>query len=274
MERKRELFDDDTYYLECWDDFRDALAPARLREFCEHHSFLLVKPEALLTGRLPAILSWLRARGWLVAAVRDVPYCRHVLRGLWRYHWNAVSRQHREVVDLLFRACPALLLVVRHAKAGATAALAAQKGPSKPARRRPGELRAELGAYNAYLNFVHSPDEPADLVRELGVLLPSASRAALIDEATRGASVAVPSPDAALDWHALDRKNAADRLMRLTASTDAIASCDDWLALRATLPANVTEDFAFAVFASYLTTAEVDGRTRRIPTIRDGSVET
>jgi hypothetical protein len=296
---KRTLFDEDTYYLECWDDLSELFTAAQLRTFCERTSFLLVKPEALLTGRLPAIVDWLHGRGWVVGASWQVPASRHVQRGLWRYHWNAVTSQHRAVVDLLFAACPALLLLVRPEREltiSATAALAAEKGPSKPHRRRAGELRANLGAYNGYLNFVHSPDEPADLIRELGVLVPAAERIAMIEDLSRPDSVSVLLTDIEqpLCWDALSQSHSAARLDELCAQYGAAGAKasellhvavrladsqhwdGDWRPLRTALAAldpAIPNDFAFAVFATYLTTPDAYGRIRRIPTIRDGTVE-
>jgi hypothetical protein len=300
LDTKRSLFDDDTYYLECRDDLRSVFSPARLRAYCEQTSFLLVKPEALLTGRLPAIVDWLRDRGWLIGASRPVPANRHLPRGLWRYHWNAVTSQHRAVVDLLFAPCPALLLLVRHRDGWdvpATAALAAQKGPSKPHRRQSGQLRAELGDYNGYLNFVHSPDEPADLIRELGVLLPATERIAMIEESVTSCSVPVSPNNAGghIEWDALSRAHSLSRLDTLCGRygdagrqtsellhaavrrADAREWDGDWLPLRTALAALdpvIVTDFAFAVFATYLTTPDAYGKIRRIPTIRDGTVET
>lgn len=49
-----------------------------------------------------------------------------------------------------------------------------------PAQRRTGELRAIVGGPNRMLSGVHIPDEPADVVRELGILFDGDARRALL----------------------------------------------------------------------------------------------
>jgi hypothetical protein len=69
------------------------------------------------------------------------------------------------------------VLLVRAEQPGAEPAsvrLTRDKGPTDPARRHPGQLRHLLGGSSYLLNHVHTADDPADTVRELGVLLDDA----------------------------------------------------------------------------------------------------
>ena len=50
----------------------------------------------------------------------------------------------------------------------ASVELTGLKGPTDPDARAPGQLRHLLGRYSYLLNLVHTPDEPADVLRELG----------------------------------------------------------------------------------------------------------
>lgn len=284
MPDKRRLFAEDTYFVEAWQDALETVPD--VAGYCARHTYLLVKPEALGTGRLPRIVRWLADMGWQVTATRQLTASRHVLRGLWRYHWNAVTRQHKDVVDLLFGTGPCLFLLLRSATAlgaPATEVFSGQKGPAKPERRSAGELRFELGQYNAYLNFVHSPDEPADLLRELAVLFPDEDRRALLATADAGqVPVVQPSYVDHPTWNTLDFHEAARRIggvlgRRASLVDDAVAARDagtwtgDWREIRAALDAldpAMTREPDFVVFASYLTSAEVAGRSRQIATVR------
>jgi Nucleoside diphosphate kinase len=60
------------------------------------------------------------------------------------------------------------------------------KGPAHPADCHEGQLRHDLGSFNYQLNLVHAADEPADLVRELGVLCDHDTRMALYRDALAG----------------------------------------------------------------------------------------
>jgi hypothetical protein len=82
----------------------------------------------------------------------------------------------------------------RSGEIDAAARLSAIKGHSSKARRAPDSLRCEIGAREGTLNFMHTPDEFIDFVREAGVLLDGAQRAelaALLDRAEAADPVAL-----------------------------------------------------------------------------------
>ncbi|MEV6236556.1 nucleoside-diphosphate kinase [Lentzea sp. NPDC051838] len=279
---KATLFADDTYFVEGWQD-GERLLGRDLEAYGRTHSYLLVKPEALLLGKLPAILGWLRANEWHVVAAREVRTNRHTLRRLWRYHWNAVTRQHKDVVDLLFAQSDSLFLLLRSATTHdepATQRLAAGKGPAKPAKRSTGELRELLGNHNAYLNFVHSPDEPADLFRELAVLFDAAERALLLDAELPPVERVVTNVPVRTDGVGADLDSATRHLARhcgeiaadvLAAAADPASWTNRWGELHERIAARdalLANGFAFVVFATYLTTAELPGLVRHLRTVR------
>ncbi|MGQ0838823.1 nucleoside-diphosphate kinase [Actinokineospora sp.] len=285
---KARLFTEDTYFAETWSDAEHLLGD-RLRDYCTRHTFLVVKPEALLTGRLTGVLDWLEDDQWDVVAARRMPLCRHTLRGLWRYHWNAVTRQHKDVVDLLFRQSDSLVLLLRSTAAdedGATRRLAAGKGPANPDNRLAGQLRARLGAPNAYLNCVHSPDEAADFLRELGVLFAADTRTSLLRDdlpvmprhqvvstvrTVESTSCGLGLADAVRYLAARCGRSGGAAIAEEIRAAGADGWDGDWRDVRSALSEvdpELAESFPFMVFATYLTTAEVPGRTRRLPTIR------
>ena len=83
-------------------------------------------------------------------------------------------------------------------------------------KRKPHELRAVLEPPNSVINFVHVADEPADVVRELGIFLDREPRRALLAAARRDAAADLrPAALAAVDE--LERRYPAHDL-DLTAS--------------------------------------------------------
>ncbi len=174
--RKLELYNRDTYFLEGREVALGCFESADVAtEWLRTHTYALVKPETLLTGRLPHLLEWLEAHKIRVEYAKCLQLSRHAIRALWFYHWNAVGQGHRLVVDRLLGANDCLLLTLKSEDGDplTPARFATLKGPARVVERAPGELRRSLGNYNLLLNFVHSPDEPADLLRELAVLLDS-----------------------------------------------------------------------------------------------------
>jgi hypothetical protein len=111
-----------------------------------------------------------------------------VVRSLWYFQWNLATAYRRRIADLFTMTVPALLLVIR--KDGTdrpvSTLLTELKGPTDPGRRRPGELRYELGRFSFLLNLVHTADEPADVIRELGLHLDYATRGEVLRQALDG----------------------------------------------------------------------------------------
>jgi len=190
-EFKRVLYGTDTYAIEGLEAVQ-AVAGEDARSFCYQHSLLVVKPEAVVTRRLERVFSWLEKVGFLIVEAVPFHFTPTITRGLWAYHWNAATGAHRRTVDLLVESGPSVAVLVRSTEPSelpATLRLAAIKGHANPARRQAGQLRYELGNYNALLNHVHSPDEPIDLLRELAVVLPGPELERVLCAAQRGQTV-------------------------------------------------------------------------------------
>ncbi len=190
-EFKRRLYGTDTYAIEGLEAVQD-IAGEEARLFCYQHSLLVVKPEAVVTRKLDQIFSWLERVGFTIVDAIPFRFTPTITRGLWRYHWNAVTGVHRRVVDLLVESGPSVAILVRSEESSelpASLRLADLKGHANPARRRAGQLRYELGDHNPLLNHVHSPDEPIDLLRELAVVVPSTELERVLGAAQRRQTV-------------------------------------------------------------------------------------
>jgi len=169
---KRRLYPDDVFFREALADYR-RLSPGAARGMADV-AFLLLKPEAIVRRSGERILSFLRTHGYSVPGARMLHVGRHASRDLWRYQFNAAPLSVMRAVDILFDAAPAVCLAVAGdsgpADGPAATRLAAHKGShihGIPAE----SLRGLLGSPTLVLNFVHAPDDPADVLRELGVLL-------------------------------------------------------------------------------------------------------
>jgi len=170
---KLQLFGLDTDAIEGF-ELVEELARDKTQWFCLNHSLLVVKPEVLVARSVDRVLAWLREMNFAIVEVVTFQFSPAITRGLWRYHWNAVTGDHREAVDLLVEAAPSVAILVSSEtpdQLPASLRLAHLKGSADPTRRQPRQLRHELGSFNQLLNHVHSPDEPLDLLRELAVVL-------------------------------------------------------------------------------------------------------
>jgi nucleoside diphosphate kinase len=192
---KRALFAVDSYFRDAWEDARDCIGPD-LDDFLWAHGLLLVKPDAVAGRRLDATLRWLAEREVAIVAAERCRLTRRTIRALWQYQWNLATRDRRDLADLLMPSVESLLLLLRPGAGQGrddvpfTLTLNQMKGPADPEARAPGQLRHALGKENYLLNFVHTTDEPADTVREIGVLFEPAVRRRIYEAARDGRDAA------------------------------------------------------------------------------------
>lgn len=184
---KRRYHGTDSYFLEAYEQL-SALTPDPVR-FAAEHALLLVKPDAIVSRSVERITDWLCETGFRTVAASRLRMSRGAVRAMWHYQLNRATPQRSRLADTLCRASDSLVLLLQAPEGTgrpATVELSIRKGPADPARRRPNQLRSRLGGFGFLLNLVHASDEPADLVRELGILLEDANRRALCVQALAG----------------------------------------------------------------------------------------
>lgn len=166
---KAARYAEDTYVQETVDQLEAAGMDAA--EFARRHTLLLLKPDAIVARAVEPTVDWLRDNGFRIEAARICPVDRHLVRALWYFAWNIASPERRRLADLLVGISDALVLVVTGdpAPLPVSVRLTAAKGPTDPRKRQPGELRYLLGRHSYLLNLVHSPDDPADVLREFAI---------------------------------------------------------------------------------------------------------
>ncbi|MEU8689278.1 nucleoside-diphosphate kinase [Streptomyces sp. NPDC048665] len=185
--RKRRLYGADTYYQESFEQL-DALT-GDLTGFAHRHAALLLKPDAVVTRRLLPAVDWLADNGFRIVAAETTRLTRTMIRSLWFYQWNLATPERRRLARLFLHSTDSLVLLVRCERATdvpASVLLTELKGPTDPDARTPGQLRHLLGRYSYLLNLVHTPDEPADVLRELAVHFDDEQREEMFRSALAG----------------------------------------------------------------------------------------
>lgn len=161
----------------------------RLRHLLATRSYLLFKPEALVERKVGPALAYLAERGIEANYVASVTIDRTMLRALWWYQLNAAPLTIVRACDVLMNGWEMLLIGFVDQKAdpggppedSAARRLSDLKGSSRDIGKGLGLLRDELGCTTTCLNYIHAPDEPADVVREIGILFDRPERARVID---------------------------------------------------------------------------------------------
>jgi hypothetical protein len=135
---------------------------------------VILKPDALLGRRGQQCIDYIAKHSFTPVHFERITLSRLQTQELWRY-WGTMATLDRlrlsqqvsaqgEALMVFFRDDSPALTVP------ATVRLQALKGSAYPGYRSPHHLRSVLQAPNRVVVLVHTPDEPMDMVRELGVV--------------------------------------------------------------------------------------------------------
>jgi hypothetical protein len=191
LPEKARRYRDEIFCRESWRDI-ETVAGDRARELLFCQGLILFKPDALAGGVVEDALAILEELDFEPVAGAVVQLDRLATRWLWLYRFNVASIGRVWLHDRINCSGPSLLVALRDRRAvlgegiPASVRLTDCKGPSRPERRRADQLRTRLGVGDRLLNFVHTSDEPADVMRELGILLPRAERRSLLLQIVEG----------------------------------------------------------------------------------------
>lgn len=252
---KLEWYGFDPYFRDGCDEVR-AITDAGGRVDLWNSSFLVFRPDAVVTRRISPAIDVLLDNGFSILKTYEFRYTHLSVRECWRYQNNINTRDRLAAMDLLMTSTPSLLCLVRSPcdadDLPASARLKALKGPSAPERRKPGQLRYEMGGPQAsMLTFIHAPDEPADLLRELAVFLDPARR--------RQAYAVLASEPDPLTAHQIESV-VADIYARTPAHDLRATSVLEALQQRGLVPTSLLGDIADGVPLAFSETLERLGR--------------
>ncbi|MCH4813836.1 nucleoside-diphosphate kinase [Vreelandella neptunia] len=148
------------------------------------YTFLIIKPEGLARRLTVKIINYLNRLGMSVVHAMPAPIGRNAGHHIWRFQWNAATYDRVALTTFGNSLAPSLLLLLKDTMSStipASVRMWAQKGSAHESRRRPDQLRSEIGMHNRMLGFVHTPDEPADIIRELGILYDDIQQETIVD---------------------------------------------------------------------------------------------
>lgn len=135
----------------------------------------LFRPDAIAHNKAADALSYLERIGIRPVHVQRIEVTPHAVRDIWRYQLNTASGQRLRLLDLLFKASPSLCVLFNADPSTpglpCTVLMADCKGPADVKERQGWELRAFLQSPNRVEVYIHCCDEPADVVRDGGLLV-------------------------------------------------------------------------------------------------------
>jgi hypothetical protein len=279
IERKQQLYAAETYFRESLADFAEILgddADAAVRQ-C---ALLMVKPDGVAARKLRAALDFLADHGFSVLAVQWAGLAGKTWRELWRYQLNAATLDRLLVNDVVLDGEGLLMLLRRDGSPEdlpAAVLLTELKGPADVSRQDEHCLRKRLNQPNRVFSLVHVANEPADVIRELGVLLDRPARQRAFAAYAAGV---LPEADRAVLHRALERDaeppRDLDPVRAAERVRDAVAGAADTPAKHAVLATAAAvsrgERIRWRPFAAALATLGVDVAHWDLATIGASSI--
>jgi Nucleoside diphosphate kinase len=186
-EKSRALYCGDVYFREAW-----AMATELWGDPVERLwplAALVLKPDGVVSRAGPKVLAILRDEGFVPIAVERFRFDRHIMRASWRFHVPVPDLDRLRIVDRLMTATESLFILARDTAPEdlpATIRLTKLKGGATSERRDARQLRERLGVQHPLMTLVHAADEPADLVRDLGVYFAPEQRRDLLEQINHG----------------------------------------------------------------------------------------
>lgn len=222
---KRRAYEEDLHFREAWSEWLE-MCDGEPSPVLGSVALLCAKPDAVVGRRLAPMLRYAVSRGFAPFGAVEFALTRHSMREVWRHDWHVYPVDRLAYCTAWYTSAATIGFLLRDERprphVPASVRLSELKGNAIAAKRKEGELRSELRPPNSVLNFVHVPDEPADILRELGILFERRERLAIMrlirDEQARDGSVEAQMAIAALEGryatHDLDFSAALERMVR------------------------------------------------------------
>lgn len=188
---KVRYFHGEPFAREAMRDLVELAGEARALELLMRHGTMLIKAESVVYRAVERIEARIREAGFTPIVAHPLRLEPPAIRLLWLYVLNGATLDRLDLLDLFKPATPSILLICRDERPEsgsipAAVRLQRLKGPTMPHERAPEHLRHGLGPANRLLNFVHAADEPADVLRELGLLFDRSARRRVIEQLLEG----------------------------------------------------------------------------------------
>ena len=172
---KHSLYRDERSFVAFADDLSRSIGSELLQQQIFDTAFLMIKPEAVVTRQIERIINLIAERGYYVNHAEIVRVSSDQIRALWRYQINTATPERAELMPQVLSATDSLLVGLKKnfdIVLPAAVDLSISKGPADPSKRSHEHTRARLnGIKSKLVTYIHFPEEPIDVIRELGVLV-------------------------------------------------------------------------------------------------------
>ncbi|OMQ20872.1 nucleoside-diphosphate kinase [Serratia oryzae] len=176
---KKNYFNTETYFRESWFDGYQEFSTDFTNKLTRL-AVVVLKPEVFAARRARDVLMLIERHNFKLRVAYKVKYNRHKIRETWRYQYSEATIDRMSLVDHLYCLGDAMMVIFEDVSPEITMPASARlhklKGASEERLRTAESLRSIVKIPNGVVRFFHIPDEPADIVREFGILFDRQNR--------------------------------------------------------------------------------------------------
>lgn len=173
-EHEKQNFVQDPFFRASLEIFKEFVED--FESFFKNHTYLVVKPDAIISGNFDKIISVLDEYGFEVIGYESFEYTPHSVKQCWYNESKPFPPEWCELFEMVLTEKKSALLLLRDAKSdqmspSACERLTKLKGSAMAFKRNESHIRTKIGAGSGLLAFIHVPDSPLSMIKELGILL-------------------------------------------------------------------------------------------------------
>lgn len=169
---KENLFKEDQYFNYSL-KIANKVLNSEKNDVLSNYALLLIKPESFMFNKIDEILNLLIANEFQIIYYNIKQLTWLQCLELWKYQWPAASIERVFLSQTLMSYSESMVLILKNSKYNKSflsTYLSSLKGSANETERKSNNFRSVLKPINRMLNYIHTSDEPADMIRELGIL--------------------------------------------------------------------------------------------------------
>jgi nucleoside diphosphate kinase len=173
-EQEMQKFVHDPFFRASLEVFKDYVED--FESFFKNHTYLVIKPDGIVAGSFEKILNVLREYEFEVVGNDSFEYTPNSVKQCWYYESRQFPPEWCKLFEMVLTEKKSALLLLRDAKPdgispSACERLAKLKGSAMESKRNELHIRTKIGAGSGLLAFIHVPDSPLSMIKELGIIL-------------------------------------------------------------------------------------------------------
>lgn len=173
-EQEMQKFVHDPFFRTSLEVFKEYIGD--FDSFFKNHTYLVIKPDGIVSGSFDKIISVLHEYGFEVVGNDSFEYTPNSVKQCWYNESKQFPPEWCKLFEMVLTEKKSVFLLLHDTKPdeispSACERLTKLKGSAMERKRNEFHIRTKIGAGSGLLAFIHVPDNPLSMIKELGIIL-------------------------------------------------------------------------------------------------------